>query len=53
MASEIVFGPLFEQIQGARDRSSRQSACYVLRKLNEVYMDDPEVVSLKHCSALI
>lgn len=49
----VIFTPIFEQIQGARDRASRQSACYVLRKLNEVYMEDSDVVSLQHCSNII
>jgi len=52
-AKDLIFGPLFEDLdttnKPGRDRTTRQSACYVLRKLNERYMDLPDVVDTAHC----
>lgn len=48
-AKELIFGPLFEELQGKKDRATRQTACYVVRRLNERYMKDPAVVDIAHC----
>jgi len=52
-AKELIFGPLFEELQGQKDGATRQSACFILRKLTEIYMDDPEVVDISHCLYIV
>jgi len=32
---------------------SRQSACYILQRLNEQYMHDPEIVNILHSHTII
>lgn len=60
MAKELIFLPLMDELQQGKDRATRQSACYVIRKLNERYMEpkndkgaqnpfyDPNVVDNVH-----
>lgn len=48
-AKDLIFDPLFEELQAGRDRVSRQTACYILRRLNEIYMSDANIVSVQHC----
>jgi len=51
-AVSLIFDPLFEELQAGRDRTSRQTACYILRRLNEVYAADGSVVSVQHCQTM-
>ena len=51
-AKDLIFQALFEELQNAKDRVSRQTACYVLRKLNEKYMQDPEIVNILHAHTI-
>jgi len=52
-AKDLIFQPLFEELCNPMDRVSRQSACVVLRKLNENYMQDPDVVNILHSHTLV
>lgn len=52
-AKDLIIQPLFDELQSPRERVSRQSACYILRKLNEKYMQDPEVVNVFHCHTMV
>ena len=52
-AKDLIIQPLFDELQSPKERVSRQTACYILRKLNEKYMQDPEIVNVFHCHTMV
>jgi len=51
-ARDIIFDPLYEELKGGKNRIAKQTACHILRKLNEWYMDEPKVVDSLHCQTI-
>lgn len=47
-AKDLIFQPLYDVLQNPIDRVPRQSACFIIRKLNEKYMQDPDLVNILH-----
>lgn len=50
-AKDLIFSQLFEELSKT-SMVSRQTACFVLRKLNEKYMQDPDIVNILHSHTL-
>ena len=44
-ARDLVFQPLYEELSNPKVFVTRQTACYILQKLNEKYKDDPDIVN--------
>jgi len=49
----LVFDLLLEEINKPNNNISRQSACFVLRKLNQEYLENNLVVNYEHCKDII
>ena len=52
-AKDLIFQPLFEELANPKERVTRQTACYIFRKLNEKYMDDPDIVNYNHARTYV
>jgi hypothetical protein len=61
-AKDLIYAPLFEELKPKKfipgkdaaiaSLTTRQSACYVIRRLNEMHMNpqlDPAVMDASHC----
>jgi hypothetical protein len=44
-ARDLIFQPLYEELSNPKLFVTRQTACYILLKLNEKYQDDPDIVN--------
>lgn len=48
--SRLVFDPILDEMRkGSGDHSNRLTACYILRKLNQAYINDDEVMNAAQC----
>ena len=52
-AKDLVFNPLFERLEKAIERVTKQTTSFILRSLNNKFMQNPDVVNGIHAFKII
>ena len=44
---------LFDEILNGKDRISKQTAGYIILRINRIYMNDHSIVNNEHCQKMV